>query len=115
MSVEIYNNEDNDIIDYLPEGSILIQILNDTDADLYALCLFDSGSTNPLINQRLLPPFIQAKTGSIETTKATSPSTNMNTNFTCALTAASVYAVSTARILHAKYEKSSPMKVVNQC
>ena len=66
MSVEIYNYEEQDIDDHLPEGSILIQILNDTEADLHALCLFDSGSTNSLINQRSLPPFILAKIGKMQ-------------------------------------------------
>lgn len=42
--------------DYLPEGSVLIQTLNNTRADLYALCLFDLDSTNMLINQQSLPP-----------------------------------------------------------
>ena len=63
MSVEIYNYEEKEVDDYLPEGSILVQLLNNTNADLHALCLFDPGSTNSLINQRSLPPFIQAKIG----------------------------------------------------
>ena len=49
--VECFNYEDENLIDYLPEGSVLIQTLNGKQADLYALCLFDSGSTNTLINQ----------------------------------------------------------------
>ena len=66
MSVEIHNYEENEIEDHLSEGSILVQLLNDTNTDLYALCLFDSGSTNSLINQRSLPPFIQAKIGKMQ-------------------------------------------------
>ena len=49
-SVESFNHEDDNLIDYLSEG-VLLQSLNEKQADLYALCLFDSGSTNTLINQ----------------------------------------------------------------
>ena len=61
--VECFNYEDENLIDYLPEGSVLIQTLNDKQADLYALCLFNSGSTNTLINQQSVPPDIPAKPG----------------------------------------------------
>ena len=53
---------------------MLIQTLNGKQADLYALCLFDSGSTNTLINQQLIPPDIPAKSGtsqSFTTTQGT--------------------------------------------
>ena len=47
-SVKSYNYKNENVVDHLPEGSILIQSINDTTVDLYALCLFDSGSTNTL-------------------------------------------------------------------
>ena len=52
---------------------------------------------------------------SIEMTKAVSTSSNMNISFTCALAAAAIYASSAEKILHAKYEKTSPLEVVNKC
>ena len=61
-------------MDYLPEGSVLIDFLNEVRADLYALCLFDSGSTNTLINHRAVPPGIPIKLGtpqSFTTTQGT--------------------------------------------
>ena len=48
------------------EDLILIQDLNDQRADLYALCLFDSGRTNTLINQHSLPPSIAPKNGPLK-------------------------------------------------
>ena len=42
---------------------MLIEFLNDARADLYALCLFDSGSTNTLINHRAVPPCIPVRSG----------------------------------------------------
>ena len=50
----------------------------------------------------------------VEMTKATFPSSRINTSFSCTLTAASVYADSSIKILHAKYEKDSPTVVVSQ-
>ena len=52
---------------------------------------------------------------SIEMTRATSHSSNMDTSFSCALTATSVYASSTEKILHAKYKKTSLTEVINKC
>lgn len=66
MSVERYNYENEEIIDHLPEGLILIQSLNDIQADLHALCLFNSGSSSTLINQHALPPLIKSKMGALQ-------------------------------------------------
>ena len=51
------------LITYQRDQCSLNRSLNDRQADLYTLCLFDSGSTNTLINQRLVPPDIPAKSG----------------------------------------------------
>ena len=66
MFVEIYNYENKEIINHLLEGFILIQSLDNIRTDLHVLCLFDSGSTSMLINQRALPPSINAKTGATQ-------------------------------------------------
>ena len=66
MFVESYYYEKQDIIDHLPEGHILIQSLNNKDVHLHALCLYDSGSTSTLINQRAVPPTIIAKIGTAQ-------------------------------------------------
>ena len=66
MSVEIYKYEEKGVGNGLPEGSILVQLLNNANADLHALCLFDSGITNSLTNQQFLPPLIQAKIGKMQ-------------------------------------------------
>ena len=52
-----YNTEDSqkETVDYLPEGNVLIQQMNKTETETFALGLFDSGSTTPLLNQRALP------------------------------------------------------------
>ena len=64
MSVECFNYENKNVtIDHLPESSDLIQTLIDVQTDLYALCLFDSGSTNTLINHRVVPLEIPVRAG----------------------------------------------------
>ena len=49
--------------DHLPEGNLFIRRLNDTLTSLYGLCLFDSGSTSTLINERAIPPTVAPKQG----------------------------------------------------
>ena len=51
------------LITYQRDQCSLNRSLNDRQADLYTFCLFDSGSTNTLINQRSVPPDIPAKSG----------------------------------------------------
>ena len=64
MSVECFSHEkENETIDHLPEGSVLIQTLNDIRADLHALCPFNLGSTNTLINHFVVPPEIPVRVG----------------------------------------------------
>ena len=53
---------------------MLIHTLNNKQADLHASCLFDSGSTNTLINQQSIPHGVPAKNGvsqSFTTTQGT--------------------------------------------
>ncbi len=60
---EHYLNESYDIeetrvdgtVNYLPEGNVLLCQINETITHTFALCLFDSGSTTNLLNQRALP------------------------------------------------------------
>ena len=59
MSVETFNYKNKTVIDYVREGSVLIKFLNDQEADLYTLCIFNSGNTNTLINQGLLSQLIE--------------------------------------------------------
>ena len=49
--------------DYLPEGNLVIRWLNGKTISLYGLCLFDSGSTSTLINERAIPPGVTPKQG----------------------------------------------------
>ncbi len=73
---ETYNDErqqDNQE-DHLPEGNILIKNINGTQVDTFALCLFDSGSTVTLFNERALPLGVKPKVGqkqSFTTTQGT--------------------------------------------
>ena len=60
---ETYDNEGEKENDFLPEGNILIKTINGKPANTFALCLFDSGSTVTLMNQRALPPGITPKVG----------------------------------------------------
>ena len=72
---ETYNDERQDIKeDHLPEGNVLIKTINETQVDTFALCLFDSGNTVTLLNERALPPGIKPKVGqkqSFTTTQGT--------------------------------------------
>jgi len=52
--------------DYLPEGNVLIRRLNDIKVDTFGLCLFDSGSTTTLMNQRALPRIVKPRVGSVQ-------------------------------------------------
>ena len=65
-AVETYINEDKMKKDYLPEGSVLVQSLNDDEVDLFGLGLFDSGSTTTLINKRSVPPNVVPKVGNAQ-------------------------------------------------
>ena len=61
-----YNNDEQDNDqddDYLPEGTMSIKELNDKPVALFGLCLFDSGSTSTLINERAIPPTVVPKIG----------------------------------------------------
>ena len=79
---EILANKDEETInktDYLPEGNVLIRRLNDIDVDTFGLCLFDSGSTTTLMNQRALPRTVKPRVGSVQqytTTQGTNRAQN---------------------------------------
>ena len=49
--------------DFLPEGTMLIKILNKQTVALFGLCLFDSGSTGTLINECDIPHFVKPLLG----------------------------------------------------
>ena len=65
--VQTYNNEEICNHDFFPEYNILIKKLNDVDVHLFALCLYDSGSTSTLINEQAIPHGIIAKNGMPQT------------------------------------------------
>ena len=44
--------------DWLPEGNVAIQTINQKDVHAFGLCLFDSGASSTLINKRLIPNHI---------------------------------------------------------
>ena len=54
-------NENED--DFLPEGTMVIKTLNKKSIVLYGLCLFDSGSTSTLINERVIPHHVTPEVG----------------------------------------------------
>ena len=59
-----HNTDDNNSHeDHLPEGTISVRSLNGTVVALFGLCLFDSGSTSTLINERTVPPQVKPKQG----------------------------------------------------
>ena len=49
--------------DHLLEGNLFIRKLNGSPTSLYGLCLFDSGSTSTLIDERAIPPNVAPKQG----------------------------------------------------
>ena len=49
--------------DNLPEGNMIMKILNEVPVPLFGLWLFDSGSTSMLINKRAVLHQIQALIG----------------------------------------------------
>ena len=60
--------------DFLPEGTMLIKILNKQTVALFGLCLFDSGSTSMLMNERAIPHFVKpfiGETQQVTTTQVT--------------------------------------------
>ena len=65
---EAFANEKDETmkIDYLPEGNILLRYLNDAPVDAFGLCLFVSGSTTTLLNQRALPNNITPRMGTTQ-------------------------------------------------
>ena len=79
--VESFNSDNSNKNDYLPEGSVLIEYLNDKKVALYALCLFDSGSSNTLINQCSLPPFVEANVGTSQAFTTTQGTYNSSEYF----------------------------------
>ena len=65
--------------DHLPEGTLSIRTLNGSPVSLFGLCLFDSGSTSTLINERAVPPTVKPKQGDsqlVTTTQGTYASKN---------------------------------------
>ena len=55
----------NNTEDHLPEGTYQIANLNDQMANLFGLCLFDSGSLATLLNERAIPGLITPKVGGL--------------------------------------------------
>ena len=51
----------------------------------------------------------------VDMVKALSQPAPKNTSFSCAFSVAHVYANSSTKILHAKYDKTSPLEVVSKC